>query len=218
MKNEELFQIGESIADVYIKKYDYPYEVLPHIKDIILEIGKNLGDNYEQIKENIWVAKSAKISDSAVLNGPCIIDHNAEVRPSAYIRGNAIIGENCVFGNSCEIKNSILYNNVQVPHFNYVGDSILGNYSHMGAGSITSNVKSDKTLVVIKDNETKIKTNLKKVGAFLGDYVEVGCNSVLTPGTIIKPRTNVYPLVMVRGVIPGDSIVKSMDNIVKKVN
>ena len=127
MKNKELFQIGESIADKFIKKYDYPYEVLPHIKDIILEIGKNLGDEYEEIKENVWVSKSAKVHETAILNGPCIIDHNAEVRPSAYIRGNAIIGKNCVFGNSCEIKNSILYDNVQVPHFNYVGDSILGN-------------------------------------------------------------------------------------------
>lgn len=218
MKTSELFKLGESIAHEYIKKYEYPYLVLPHIKDIILEIGKNLGDDYYLLKENVWIHKSVKIDASAVINAPCIIDEGTEIRPSAYIRGNAIIGKNCVFGNSCEIKNAILYDNVQVPHFNYVGDSILGNYSHMGAGSITSNVKSDKTLVVIKNDEEKIETNLKKVGAFLGDYVEVGCNSVLTPGTIVMRNSNIYPLTMVRGVIPENSIVKSMDKIVKKEN
>ena len=216
MKNKDLFKLGHSIAYKYIEKYVYPYEVLPNIKDIILEIGNKLDDNYIKLENNVWIHKSAKVSNSAIINGPCIIDENTEIRPSAYIRGNAIIGKNCVFGNSCEIKNSILFDNVQVPHFNYVGDSILGNFSHMGAGSITSNVKSDKSLVVIKSKEEKLETNLKKVGAYLGDYVEIGCNSVLNPGTVILPNTNVYPLTMVRGVIPGNSIVKSMNDIVLK--
>ncbi len=218
MKTKDLFQIGDSIAHDYIINYEYPYQVLPNIKDIIIEIGKNLGDGYYLLKENVWVSKSAKLADTVFINGPCIIDENAEIRPSAFIRGNAIIGKNSVLGNSCEIKNAILYDNVQVPHFNYVGDSILGNYAHMGAGSITSNVKSDKSLVVIKNGLETYETKLKKVGAFLGDYVEVGCNSVLTPGTIILPHTNIYPLVMVRGVIKASSIVKSMDNIVLKEN
>lgn len=216
MKNKDLFKIGHSIAYKYIEKYVYPYEVLPNIKDIILEIGNKLDDNYVKLENSVWIHKSAKVSNSAIINGPCIIDENTEIRPSAYIRGNAIIGKNCVFGNSCEIKNSILFDNVQVPHFNYVGDSILGNFSHMGAGSITSNVKSDKSLVVIKNNEEKQITNLKKVGAFLGDYVEIGCNSVLNPGTVILPNTSVYPLTSVRGVIPENSIVKNMHDIVLK--
>lgn len=216
MKTKDLFKLGNSIAHDYIIKYEYPFEVLPHIKDIILEIGNSLGKDYIKIKENVWVHESSKIDESAVINGPCIIDSNTEIRPHAYIRGNAIIGKNAVFGNSCEIKNAILYDNTQVPHFNYVGDSILGNYAHMGAGSITSNVKSDKTLVVIKNKEEKQETNLKKVGAFLGDYVEIGCNSVLTPGTIVMPNSNIYPLTMVRGVIPSNSIVKSIDNIILK--
>ena len=218
MKNKDLFVIGDSIADSYIKKYEYPYEVLPHIEEIILEIGKTLGDNYSEIKEHVWVSKSAKISDNVFINGPCIIDDNAEIRPSAFIRGKAIIGKNCVFGNSCEIKNAILYDNVQVPHFNYVGDSILGNYSHMGAGSITSNVKSDKSLVVIKNSEEKLETNLKKVGAFLGDHVEIGCNSVLNPGTVIGKNSSIYPLVMVRGVVSENMIVKNMNDMVEKRN
>lgn len=216
MKNKDLFRIGESIADCYIKKYEYPFEVLSNIENIILEIGSKLGKDFYLFKSNIWIHKTAKISESANITGPCIIDSNSEIRPNAYIRGNAIIGKNCVFGNSCEIKNSILYDNVQIPHFNYVGNSILGNFSHMGAGSITSNVKSDKGLVIIKNKEERHETNLKKVGAFLGDFVEIGCNSVLNPGTIIMPNTNVYPLTMVRGVIEENMIVKSMDNIVKK--
>ena len=216
MKNDELFKIGESIADSYIKKYTYPYEVLPNIKNIILEIGNNLNSEYEKINDNIWVSKTVNIPKTAVINGPCIIDHNAEIRNCAYIRGNVIIGKNSVLGNSCEIKNSILYDNVQVPHFNYVGDSILGNYSHMGAGSITSNIKSDKTNVTIKGNEN-IDTKLRKVGAFLGDYVEIGCNSVLNPGTIIGCNTIIYPLTMVRGVIDGNKIVKNNNEIVDKL-
>ena len=216
MKTKDLFKIGSSIADKFIKEYEYPFEVLPNIKDIILEIGNNLDDNYYLLKENIWVSKSAKIDENVVIEAPCIIDDNATIRPNAYIRGNAIIGKNSVFGNSCEIKNAILYDNTQIPHFNYVGDSILGNYCHMGAGSIISNLKSDKSLVVIKNKEKELKTNLKKVGAFLGDNVEIGSNSVLTPGTIILPNTTIYPLTMVRGVIDENSIVKSMNNIIKK--
>lgn len=216
MKNKELFIIGNSIADLYIKKYEFPYEVLPNIKDIIIEIGNNLSNDYFLLKENVWVHKNSKISETAFINGPCIIDFNAEIRHCAFIRGNAIIGKNSILGNSCEIKNSILYDNVQVPHFNYIGDSILGNYSHMGAGSITSNVKSDKTLVKIKNKDQIIETNLKKVGAFLGDYVEVGCNSVLNPGTIIGVKSSIYPLTSVRGVIESNSIVKDMKTIIRK--
>lgn len=217
MTNKELFLLGESIFDSYIKKYQYPFEVLPHIKDIILEISSLLETDFLKLKEDVFVHKSAIISDKATIIGPCIIDSMAEIRPNAFIRENVIIGKNCVVGNSCEIKNSLLYDNVQVPHFNYVGDSILGNYSHMGAGSITSNVKSDKSKVIIKNKEEKIETNLKKVGAFLGDYVEIGCNSVLTPGTIVGSNTTIYPLVMTRGVIDSNMIVKSMENIVKKL-
>lgn len=214
MKNNELF-LGSSIADSYIKKYDYPFEVLPNIKNIILKIGSNLKDDYLELKENVWVSKTVILPNNVVINGPCIIDHNAEIRTGAFIRGNVIIGKNSVLGNSCEIKNSILYDNVEVPHFNYVGDSILGEHAHMGAGSITSNLKSDKKNVLIKGEEI-IETNLRKVGAFLGDNVEIGCNSVLNPGTIIGRGTIVYPLVMVRGVIKENKIVKSMNNIVDK--
>ena len=215
MTNKDLFIIGDSIADTYIKKYEYPFDVLPNIKNIILEIGAHLDDSYYLLKENVWISKNANVSSNVTINSPCIIDSNAEIRTGAYIRGNAIIGKNTVLGNSCEIKNAILYDNVQVPHFNYVGDSILGNYAHMGAGSITSNIKSDKTNVVIKGEE-KIETNLRKVGAFLGDYVEIGCNSVLTPGTIIGCNSIIYPLVMVRGVIPSNRIVKNINNIVER--
>ena len=216
MKNSELFIMGESIADKFIKKYDYPFEVLPHIKDIIMEIGNSLGDDYEHIDNNIWISKTVNIPKTATINGPCIIDHNAEIRTGAFIRGNVIIGKNSVLGNSCEAKNSILYDNVQVPHFNYIGDSILGNYAHMGAGSITSNIKSDKTNVVIK-GKNNLETNLRKVGAFLGDYVEIGCNSVLNPGTIIGTKSTVYPLVMVRGIIDSNKIVKNMNSIVERL-
>ena len=215
MKNKDLFILGESIADSYIKTYEYPYEVLPNIKDIILKIGENLGDDYEKVEEKIWISKTVSIPKTATIIGPCIIDHNAEIRPGAFIRGNVIIGKRSVLGNSCEAKNAILYDDVQVPHFNYVGDSILGNHSHMGAGSITSNVKSDKTDVIIRGTES-LETHLRKVGAFLGDHVEIGCNSVLTPGTIIGCNTTIYPLVMGRGVIPSNKIVKSMDKIIEK--
>ena len=215
MKNKDLFKIGESIADNYIKEYVYPFEVLSHIENIIINIGNSLGDDYLKLDNNIWISKTVEIPSTATIKGPCIIDHNAEIRPGAFIRGKVIIGKNSVLGNSCEMKNAILYDNVQVPHFNYVGDSILGNFSHMGAGSITSNVKSNKTNVVIKGEEN-LETNLRKVGAFLGDYVEIGCNTVLNPGTIIGCNTIVYPLTMVRGVIKENKIVKSMNNIVDK--
>lgn len=216
MKTEEIFLSDESIAIELVRKYEYPYMVLPHIKDYIISLGSKLGDEYESTLENVWIHKSAKVASSACIIGPCIIDENAEVRHCAFIRGGVIIGKNSVLGNSCEIKNAILFDNVQVPHFNYVGDSILGSHSHMGAGSVTSNVKSDKKLVVIKNGNEKKETGLKKVGAFLGDNVEIGCGSVLNPGTIIGPFTNVYPLTSVRGVIPCKSIVKSMSDIVKK--
>ena len=199
LKNKNLFNFDESIARDIFTDREFPWEVLPHIGEFILTLGAGLpADEYEQKGENIWIARSATIAPTASINGPCIIGKNAEIRQCAFIRGNAIVGENCVVGNSTELKNVILFNNVQVPHYNYVGDSILGYKSHMGAGSITSNVK------------------LKKMGAILGNYVEVGCNSVLNPGTIIGSNTNVYPLSMVRGYIPKGSIYKRQGEIVEK--
>lgn len=216
MKTEEIFISDDSIAIDLIRSREYPYLVLDSIKEYIIKLGNTLGSDYIKKGEDIWIHKNAHVFESAYIMGPCIIDDSAEVRHSAFIRGGVIIGKNSVLGNSCEIKNSILFDNVQVPHFNYVGDSILGSHSHMGAGSITSNVKSDKQLVVIKNGDDTYETNRKKVGAFLGDYVEVGCNSVLNPGTIIAPYSRVYPLTSVRGVINKNCIVKSMNNIVKK--
>lgn len=216
MKTEEIFISNDSIAIDLIRSREYPYLVLDSIKEYIIKLGNTLGSDYIKKGEDIWIHKNAHVFESAYIMGPCIIDDSAEVRHSAFIRGGVIIGKNSVLGNSCEIKNSILFDNVQVPHFNYVGDSILGSHSHMGAGSITSNVKSDKQLVVIKNGDDTYETNRKKVGAFLGDYVEVGCNSVLNPGTIIAPYSRVYPLTSVRGVINKNCIVKSMNNIVKK--
>lgn len=214
MKNSELFLTENSIAIDLIKKYEYPHEVLPHIKDYILKLGENLSDDYLLIDENVWAHKTSTIAPTASIKGPTIIDENAEIRQCAFIRGGAIVGKNAVVGNSCELKNCILFDNVQTPHYNYVGDSILGYKSHMGAGSITSNVKSDKTNVVIKSDNENLETGLRKVGAFLGDNVEIGCNSVLNPGTVIGTNSRVYPLTSVRGVIPKDSIVKSMNDIV----
>lgn len=216
MKTEDLFLSNDSIAIEFIKNYEYPYMILPHIKEYIIELGKTLNEDYELKGDNIWIHKTAKIASNVSITGPCIIDEGAEIRPSAFIRGSAIIGKNCVFGNSCEIKNSIIFDNSQVPHFNYIGDSILGAYSHMAAGSITSNLKIDKKGIVIKNKNQKIETNMRKVGAFLGDYAEVGCNCVLNPGTFIGPHTIVYPLTSVRGVIPSNSIVKDMNNIVER--
>ncbi|MBQ0027175.1 MAG: UDP-N-acetylglucosamine pyrophosphorylase [Lachnospiraceae bacterium] len=209
LKIEDLYTLDETIACDIFEGCTYPWEVLPKIKDFIIKLGNTLPEDiYELRGENIWIAKSAKVFDSAYINGPCIIDEDAEVRHCAFIRGNAIVGKGCVVGNSTELKNVILFNKVQVPHYNYVGDSILGYRSHMGAGSITSNVKSDKTLVVVKDKDEQIETGLKKFGAMLGDYVEVGCNSVLNPGTVIGKRSSIYPTSCVRGVIPADHIYK----------
>ncbi|MBE6014008.1 MAG: UDP-N-acetylglucosamine pyrophosphorylase [Lachnospiraceae bacterium] len=213
----DLFTLQESIAGDYIKEYTYPWEILPHIGEIILKIGPSLGDAYEQRGENIWIAKSSHVYETATILGPAIIGENTEVRPGAFIRGNALVGNSCVVGNSTELKNVILFNNVQVPHYNYVGDSCLGFKAHMGAGSITSNVKSDKTLVCVKSKDEIFETGLKKFGAILGDHVEVGCNSVLNPGSVIGRNTNIYPLSMVRGVVPADSIYKNRDDIVQKV-
>ncbi len=206
----DLYDLTETIAAKLFDGKTYPWEVLPEIGNFILEIGKTLPEEeFEHPSEQIWIHRSVTVAKTATLTGPLIIDADTEVRPGAFIRGNAIVGKNCVVGNSTELKNVILFNTVQVPHYNYVGDSILGTHSHMGAGSITSNVKSDKTLVVVKDGENQIHTGLKKFGAMLGDYVEVGCNSVLNPGTVIGKNTNIYPLSSVRGVIPKNSIFKT---------
>lgn len=216
-KIHNMYSLNQTIAGEYLSQFTYPWEALKGISDYIKEIGPSLDPNiYEQIDEFVWVAKSAKVFDSAYLGGPLIIDEDTEVRQCAFIRGSAIVGKNCVVGNSTELKNVILFNNVQVPHYNYVGDSILGYKSHMGAGSITSNVKSDKTLVVVKDGYENIETGLKKFGAMLGDEVEVGCNSVLNPGTVIGKNSNVYPLSPVRGVVPANSIYKTGGIIVSK--
>lgn len=214
-----LYNLEKTIAKDIFKGITYPWEVLAKINDFIIELGNSLDKNeFEKIGENIWAHKTAKIAESAYINGPVIIDENAEIRHCAFIRGKAIIGKNSVVGNSTELKNVILFDNVQVPHYNYVGDSILGYKSHMGAGSITSNVKSDKKLVVIKNGEKQIETNLKKVGAMIGDNVEVGCGSILNPGTIIGRNTNIYPLSSVRGVIKENSIYKNQNEIIKKIN
>jgi NDP-sugar pyrophosphorylase family protein len=214
---EELYSLDETIAAELFRGKTYPWDVLPDIADFIVKLGEKLpADRYEKRGENIWIAKSATVFPSVYIKGPCIIDEDAEVRQCAFIRGKAIIGKGCVVGNSTELKNAVLFNKVQVPHYNYVGDSVLGFRSHMGAGSITSNVKSDKTLVVVKSADGNIETGLKKMGAMLGDHVEVGCNSVLNPGTVIGKNTNVYPLSCVRGYIPADSIFKDKDHVVTK--
>ena len=212
-----LYDLTQTIASDLFTGKEYPWEVLPEISKFILALGETLdAEKFDKIADNIWIAKSAKVAPTACINGPCIIDEEAEVRHCAFIRGNAIVGKGAVVGNSTELKNVVLFNKVQVPHYNYVGDSVLGYKSHMGAGSITSNVKSDKTLVVIKATEGQIETGLKKVGAMLGDYVEVGCNSVLNPGTVIGRNSNVYPTSCVRGCIPANHIYKSKNEIVLK--
>ena len=216
-KIENMYDLSQSIAGDYLAQFTYPWEALDGIKAYIKELGPTLDPNiFEQRGEDIWVAKSATVAPTACLNGPLIIDENAEIRHCAFIRGSAIIGKGSVVGNSTEIKNDIIFNSVQVPHYNYVGDSILGYKSHMGAGSITSNVKSDKTLVVVKDGEEQLPTGRKKFGAMLGDFVEVGCNSVLNPGTVIGRHTNIYPLSSVRGVVPANSIYKNRGEVVAK--
>ncbi len=220
---ENLYDLNQTIAARLLEDVTYPWEALSRIGAFIKELGASLDSSrYEQRAEAVWVAKSAKVAPSACLNGPLIIDEEAEIRHCAFIRGSAVVGKGAVVGNSTELKNVLLFNGVQVPHYNYVGDSILGYKSHMGAGSITSNVKSDKTLVVVKDASgdsiSQIETGLKKFGAMLGDFVEVGCNSVLNPGTVIGRHTNIYPLSMVRGVIPAGSIYKNKNEIVKKAD
>lgn len=217
IENKELFDLSKTIAAPLFEGKKYPWEVLSDIKDFILKLGPTLpADEYDNPSEGVWIAKDATVFDSAYIGSPCIIDHGAEIRQCAFIRNTAIVGKNAVVGNSTELKNVVLFDNVQVPHYNYVGDSVLGYKSHMGAGSITSNVKSDKTLVVVKNGDEHIETGLKKFGAMLGDHVEVGCNSVLNPGTVIGTNTNIYPVSCVRGVVPANSIYKSQENIVKK--
>lgn len=212
-----LYTLEETIAGELFEGLTYPWEALPKIKDFIIALGERLPEEkYERREGNIWIARSAKVFPSAYIGGPAIIDEEAEIRHCAFIRGSAIVGKGAVVGNSTELKNVILFNKVQVPHYNYVGDSILGYKAHMGAGSITSNVKSDKTLVVVKAGEESFETGLKKFGAMLGDHVEVGCNSVLNPGTVIGKNTNIYPTSMVRGVIPADSIYKRQGEIAEK--
>lgn len=212
-----LYDLNETIAKELFEGKTYPWELLPHMKEFILKLGETLSEEeYDKIGDDIWVAKSAKVAPSASLNGPCIIGKDAEVRQCAFIRGSAIVGEGAVVGNSTELKNVILFNKVQVPHYNYVGDSILGYKAHMGAGSVTSNVKSDKKLVVVHGQDFEIETGMKKFGAMLGDHVEVGCNSVLNPGTVVGRNSNIYPLSCVRGVVPANHIFKNRQEIVEK--
>ncbi len=216
-KISNLFTLDETIAKNIFENCEYPWEVLPKIKNYIIELGNSLDTNvYEKIADDVWVAKSATIAPTAFIAGPAIIGENTEVRHCAFIRGNAIVGNNCVVGNSTELKNVILFNNVQVPHYNYVGDSILGYKSHMGAGSITSNVKSDKKLVIVKDGTEQIESGLKKFGAIVGDNVEVGCGSILNPGSVIGKGSNIYPLSSVRGVVKENSIYKNKNEIIEK--
>lgn len=216
LKTSDLFDLSHSMAGTYLSDFELPWQALGGIKSLILSLGSQLGEDYNQIQPNVWVHKTAVVAPTAYLGAPCIIGANTEVRHCAFIRGSALVGENCVVGNSVELKNVILFDNVQVPHYNYVGDSILGYKSHMGAGSVTSNVKSDKTLVVVKNGEEQIPTGLKKFGAMLGDFVEVGCNSVLNPGTVVGRHTNIYPTSCVRGMVPADSIWKTGGVVVAK--
>ena len=216
IKTTELYDLSHSMAGNYLGGFAYPWQALSGIKTLILELGSKLNEDYTQVSPEVWVHKTAKVAPTAYLGSPCIIGAGTEVRHCAFVRGSALVGENCVVGNSVELKNVILFDNVQVPHYNYVGDSILGYKSHMGAGSLTSNVKSDKTLVVVKNGSERIETGLKKFGAMVGDFVEVGCNSVLNPGTVVGRNTNIYPLSCVRGVVPAGSIYKSCDQIVSK--
>ena len=215
---KNLLNLEETIASKIFENAIYPWEVLPKIGEFIIELGNKLDlEKFEKKSENVWIAKSAKVAQTASITGPCIIDEFAEIRHSAFIRGNAIVGKNVVIGNSTELKNVIIFNNTQVPHYNYVGDSILGYKSHMGAGSIVSNLKSDKSLVTVRCNEEKIETNLRKFGAIVGDNVEVGCGSVLNPGTVIGRKTNIYPLSSVRGYVGENQIYKNQNEIVEKI-
>ena len=212
---QNLYDLRHTLAAEYLSGFTYPWEALKGIKELILTLGPGLGEEYLQREEAVWVHKTARVAPTAFLGAPCIIGPGTEVRHGAFIRGSALVGENCVVGNSVELKNVILFDGVQTPHYNYVGDSILGYKAHMGAGSVTSNVKSDKSLVVIH-GQADIPTGLKKVGAMLGDFVEVGCNSVLNPGTVVGRHSNIYPLSCVRGVIPANSIYKASGNIIQK--
>lgn len=217
LKISELYDLTQTMAAELFDGKTYPWEVLPEIGDFIMKLGQTLPEEvYDKVGDNVWIAKTAKVTRSALINGPAIIGEHTEVRQCAFVRGNALVGDNCVVGNSTELKNVVLFNNVQVPHYNYVGDSVLGYKSHMGAGAVTSNVKSDKTLVVVKGKDVQIPTGLKKFGAMLGNHVEVGCNSVLNPGTVIGCNSNVYPLSCVRGVVPSNSIYKNKDEVVTK--
>lgn len=216
IKTSELYDMSHTLAAGFLQNFEYPWQALSGIKALILELGAQLGEEFEQVMPEVWVHKTAKVAPTAYLGSPCIIGAGTEVRHCAFIRGSALVGENCVVGNSVELKNVILFDHVQVPHYNYVGDSILGYKAHMGAGSVTSNVKSDKTLVVVRSGEEKVETGLKKFGAMVGDHVEVGCNSVLNPGTVIGRCSNIYPLSSVRGVVPAGSIWKTGGCIVKK--
>ena len=217
IKIAELFDLEHTLAKEYLSSFTYPWEALKGIKEMIISLGKTLDPaEYEEREENVWVHKTAKVFPSAYLGAPCIIGARTEVRHCAFIRGSALVGEDCVVGNSVELKNVILFDHVQTPHYNYVGDSILGYYAHMGAGSITSNVRSDKKLVVIHDPAGDIETGIKKIGAMLGNYVECGCNAVLNPGTVIGPHSNIYPTTCVRGVIPPRSIVRNDGSVIIK--
>ena len=218
-KTKELFSLDKSLAGEYLSKFEYPWQALSGIKALILTLGERLDKNeYDEISENVWVHKSVKIAPTAYIGAPCIIGKDTEVRQCAFIRSSALIGEGCVIGNSTEVKNAIIFDSVQVPHFNYVGDSILGYKSHLGAGAVTSNVKSDRSLVTVKTADGRIETGLKKFGAMVGDNVEVGCNSVLNPGTVIGRNSNIYPLSSVRGSVPENSIFKNQSTIVIKEN
>lgn len=216
-KTSEILDLEKTMAKSLLEKTEYPWEALSGIKDLILALGPSLPDDeYNHPQDDVWIAKDATVFATAYIAGPCIIGHGTEVRQCAFIRGSALIGQNCVIGNSTEVKNAIIFDNVQVPHYNYVGDSILGYKSHMGAGSVTSNVKSDKSLVVVKNGDELIETGRKKFGAILGDYVEVGCNSVLNPGTVVERHSSIYPTSCVRGVVPENSIYKDADHIVRR--
>ena len=216
IKTSDLFDLGRSAAGMYLEAFLYPWQALPGIRGMILELGKYLGEEYTQLKPQIWAHSTARIARSAFLEGPCVIGAHTQVRHCAFIRGSVLVGENCVVGNSVEVKNAILFDGVQIPHFNYVGDSILGYKAHLGAGAVTSNVKSDRTLVTVRNEEASMETGLKKFGAMVGDFVEVGCNTVLNPGTVVGRNSILYPNSCVRGVVPKNSIWKTGGVIVEK--
>lgn len=218
VKTHDLFDLEKTLAADFLNRYEYPWEALPHIKEFILQLGTELPDTeYSRLSDTVWISREAHITPSAFIEGPAIIGPGTQIRHCAFIRGSVLIGANCVVGNSTEMKNAILFDNVQIPHFNYVGDSILGYRAHMGAGAVTSNVKSDRTFVTVRADGEQIVSNMKKFGAMVGDYAEIGCNTVLNPGTIIGRHTNIYPCSCVRGVIPADSIYKSSGKTVRKL-